>query len=448
VEFDLDKVGKKLDSLANHGIKYATKKLNCDGAKIVTTASRTLRIVAENKDFSLANSLESQGIGIVVHKDQKSGSASVNSSDKKDFEHAIGFAQEMAEYSVPDEALTLAKKTEARPAEQINGIYDAKLAAMELKPIQLIMADVLAKFKARKQLAVERFEINLEVQRHSLFNSMGVVQKEIQTMVQWDYLGMATDDDEVSGMDYDSGFSFRRADLEERLHADVDLFIKKVLLNLKPKKCPRYKGAVILSPRAVEDILLEAVFYHASGHSVMDGKSRWEKSLGKKVVSPLLTITDSPHNLELSGATSYDGDGLPTLEQAIIEKGVLKLHMHDCYSAKRTGNQSNAFSGGPFSLVIKGGSASMKDFISHQKRILYVDRFSGNTDPLTGDFSGVAKTSSLYENGERVGSVAETMIAGNSFELLEKILGLTKKVTNVSGQMLCPEILVDAVSVS
>ena len=82
------------------------------------------------------------------------------------------------------------------------------------------------------------------------------------------------------------------------------------------------------------------------------------------------------------------------------------------------------------------------------KQLLVVDRFSGNADPIKGDFSGVAKGSRLFINGEDAGSVTETMIAGNFFTIAEEILGVSRETEMVSGSFLSPYILVGGVSVT
>jgi PmbA protein len=83
-----------------------------------------------------------------------------------------------------------------------------------------------------------------------------------------------------------------------------------------------------------------------------------------------------------------------------------------------------------------------------QKTLLYVDRFSGNQNPLTGDFSGVAKSSRLYKDGVDQGPVTETMIAGNMLHALHKLTGLSREVERVSGGLKSPSILLDGISVT
>ena len=69
---DLTQVAANLNKLAEFALDTA-KNLGADAAKISTGASFQKRLVVDNKEFTLANSLASRSIGIVVHKDQKKG---------------------------------------------------------------------------------------------------------------------------------------------------------------------------------------------------------------------------------------------------------------------------------------------------------------------------------------------------------------------------------------
>ena len=78
---------------------------------------------------------------------------------------------------------------------------------------------------------------------------------------------------------------------------------------------------------------------------------------------------------------------------------------------------------------------------------LHVTRFSGNVDDVSGDFSGVAKGSFLVRRGKQLGPVKETLVAGNVFDLLPRIIGmgqtLHRNMATVS-----PAVLVDGVTVT
>jgi PmbA protein len=443
----LSGLSAELEKLVQVGLDRA-KSTKADAAKFSASCAFERRLVVENKEFTLANSLESQKIGLVVHKDKKKGSAQINTKSGKAVEKAVDDALALAAFSVPDDALTMASLQDAPRAKQLPFMFDAELSNIELGELQEIMQIGLSAAIKDKRVALDKFDLGCNVSWSGLANSNGVVQAEKQTMVTWSFFGMAVDGPEVSGFDYDVGFAWRRKGLEDRLIQSAQLFAERVTRNLRPQKCPSYRGPVIFSPRAVEDLLVGMILYHASGSAVMDGKSQWTKSVGADVLSQLFTLTDDPHSETMSGATAFDGDGLPTKAQKIVGGGKLLTHLHDLYTARRTGAKSTAMSGGPFALTVAGGSAKFEDLASARGEILLVDRFSGNSDPVKGDFSGVAKNSRLYRGGKDAGSVAETMIAGNFFDIAKQLLQATRDTEVVQGSFVSPWILVDGVSVT
>lgn len=443
----LTRSGNALDTAALDILTYA-KKRGADRAKISASATIERRLVIENKEFSLANTLETQKFGILVHKDQKKGSASLNNINSDSLKQSVDDALTLANFSVADPYLTMPDTTEAPTAKNLPFLFDDDLAERSLSDLQEFAQTVLTRLIRDKRVSLDKCEFSISATWHGLYNSLGMKQSEVQTALGWSYFGMAVDGDEVSGFDYDGRHAYKWDHSLALAIEDADKFCEKVVSNLRPGKSPTYKGQVLLSPRAVEEILLGTILYHASGSSVMDGKSKWNESIGKKVVSPLLTITDHPHDERFTGASAFDGDGLPTRNHAIIKHGVLNLHLHDCYSAKRSGTKSNACSGAPFAMIVAPGNGDLKSMRSARSEILLVDRFSGNIDPIKGDFSGVAKSSRLLTNGQDAGPVSETMIAGNLFEVLEQIVSISTTQELVSGAMLLPWILVDNVSVS
>jgi PmbA protein len=180
----------------------------------------------------------------------------------------------------------------------------------------------------------------------------------------------------------------------------------------------------------------------------MDGKSRWEKSLGEKVAADLFTLTDNPFNLDLMGATPFDGEGVSVKVWPVIERGVLKTHLDSTYTAKRRGTTSTGHAGGLHGIEVAPGESSKAELLKSAERLVVVERFSGNVDRDTGDFSGVAKSSHYYKRGEYQHPLTETMIAGNVFELLKNITALSDRAEPYCNAYQAPWVLADGVSVT
>jgi PmbA protein len=440
-------LSKKLESRCQEVMTYA-KDRGAARSKLIASATFEQRLTIENKEFTLANSLESQKIGLLVHKDQKKGSASLNNMNLDSLKTSVDDALSLARFSVADEYLTMPTSREAPRAKELPFLFQDALAEKDLNHLQEFAQRLLAELTKDSRLAIDKCELHLSTSWHGLYNSEGVSQNEKQTAVGWSFMGMAVDGEEVSGMDYDGRHCYKWDGALDLALEDARKFADRVLATLRPGKSPSYKGVVLLSPRAVEEILLGTIFYHASGSSVMDGKSKWDKAIDSQVVHPLMTLIDRPHDPMFTGATAFDGDGLPTRDHCIVEAGRLKMHLHDCYSAKRTGKTSTATSGGPFALTMNAGSDELASMRTARNELLVVDRFSGNIDPIKGDFSGVAKSSRLIRNGQDAGPVTETMIAGNLFDVLSNIQMVSKSQELVSGSILLPWVLASHISVS
>ena len=447
ISAELNTQAKTLKDLTQAALQEAKGK-GAEGAKVSTSATFQRRMVVENKQFSLANSLQSQRLGLAVHKDQKKGSATSNIATGAAVKEMVDEAMALASFSVADPNLTLATTDQAPTASPLSFMYDDSLADLSLEEIKEVLSELLGTLTADTRVALDRLDCTLDVTWHALMNSNGVSQEEKQTMLNWTMIGMAVEGDQVSNFDYTGGFSFDKGSVLGRAKADVDKFIKRVVGNLNPKKAPSYKGLVVLSPRAVRSLLANVIAYQSSGRQLMDGKSRWADKEGGTVCSELISLHDLPHDKSYAGATCYDGDGLPTHNRKIVHEGTLCEFLYDCYSAKKLGKASNAASGAPFSTVLLGGSTPKEELLKARGEILLVDRFSGNCDPFKGDFSGVAKSSHLYKNGEDVGAVTETMIAGNAFDLLKSVQAVSQETQLDGGSFQSPYILCDGVSVT
>jgi PmbA protein len=437
----------KLTLASQNALDYATQK-HADRAKISASCAIEKRLVVENKEFTLANTLETQKVAVGVHKDQKKGSASLNNYNANALRSSVDDALALARFSVADEFLIMPDSAEAPVAESLAFMWDDRTSDVSLGDLQELTQAMLSRLTADKRVSLDRLEVSTSSMWHGLYNSRGVKQSEMQTAISWSFMGMAVDGAEVSGFDYDGRSIYAWDGALDVALRQCDAFVDKILKNLRPVKAPTYKGTILMTPRAVEEILLGTILYHMSGASVMDGKSQWYDKIGRNVISNLISLTDAPHNPAFSGATAFDGDGLPTANRDLIKNGVLMTHLHDCYSAHRCKVKSTHTAGGPFALMCSPGSGLLKDMMNARSEMLVVDRFSGNIDPIKGDFSGVAKSSRSLKNGVDQGAVGETMIAGNLFECLNNILTVSTITQDVSGSMRMPWMVVDGVSVT
>lgn len=438
---------RAMDTLVGKALKRAAQNA-CEMAQVSSHVAFEKRVVYESDGLSLCNSLETQRLGIAALKHQRKGTASVNATQPEAIDQAVDSAVAIAEHSLADEFHTFADAKQAPPAETLGFLYDEELAELEVDQLIEYVEMLRAELQRDPRVSIDRLEVGLSVTRQAITNSRNVFQEERQAMLTWAALVAARDGDEVTQMDYEGGFSWSPAVVPERIAATGRKLRQSVLGRLRPGRAQSYTGPVLLSPRAVHALLLSPSLAQMSGRSVMDKISRWADAVGDRVAAELLTVTDEPRGDSLSGVTAYDGDGVPTRRNTLIDSGVLKLHVLDCYTAHRLGGELQGLAGGPFALTVRHGDTPLADLRRARAGLLAVDRFSGNTDPLSGTFSGVAKGSRLWNAGEDGGPVVETMISGDIFAALNSIVGVSQEVENVGGGFLAPWMLVDGVSVS
>ncbi len=218
------------------------------------------------------------------------------------------------------------------------------------------------------------------------------------------------------------------ADLEAAEAVGIEA-ARRTVATLGSRKVETQECAIVFDPEVSRSIV-GTIF------SVANGSSFWRKNSylvgkeGEVIASPLVTIVDDPLIPRAPGSRPFDGDGLATRKNSVVEKGVLMPVLSDTYSARKLGRQSTHSSGrgigsnpGPTTsnLVMAAGTMKRDALIRDTKKGLYVTSLMGfGFNPITGDFSRGAQ-GFWIENGELTFPVSEITIAANFDEILKRI---------------------------
>ncbi|MGL5192897.1 MAG: metallopeptidase TldD-related protein, partial [Chroococcales cyanobacterium] len=155
----------------------------------------------------------------------------------------------------------------------------------------------------------------------------------------------------------------------------------------------------------------------------------------------------------------FDDEGTPTSANTLIENGVLNGFYWDRRWAARAGLQStgNGFRGGLsrpgpdlVNLCVNAGSTSTADLIAGVKEGLIVEQVlgAGQSNQLAGEFSINLDLGYKIENGEIVGRVKNTMVAGSIFEAFDNLVDFSSERDWVGGGALLPSMLFGKLGVS
>lgn len=204
---------------------------------------------------------------------------------------------------------------------------------------------------------------------------------------------------------------------------------RRTLRKLGAKKIDTQEAPVVFDPDAARSIL-------GLLSSCVNGGAIWRKSSylldreNTEVASELVTVIDDPLIPKAPGSRPYDGEGLLSRRNVVVERGILKTYLLDTYSAKKLGKETTASASrgssagvGPSTtnFVLQAGTISPEDLLAKTGRGLYVTEMMGfGFNAVTGDFSRGA-TGFWIENGELAFPVSEVTISLNLDEILKRI---------------------------
>jgi PmbA protein len=410
----------------------------------------------EQNELKGASSAEHEALGIRVFVSSadgaRSGFAYVNHLGDRSIDDAIADAIAIARASPGDPANGL---VERRLGKVVHGLWDDRIAA--LSPEQVVERAARLLDRARgvdKRVSVDNASFSTTAGVNAVVSSAGVRAASNEAAATWGLFGMAVDGDEVGSFDhvFDATRSLDDIDID----GVARRYAERVVSLLDPRDGRSYKGKVLFSSEAFEEVFLEALFEAIDGDTVHKGKSRLKDKLGKRIATPGFLLIDDGTVPGGVGSASFDREGLPHRRTVVVGDGVLHAFLYDGKAARRAGRQPTGHAQGSArslpgigttNVRVRGGEASDEELFHELKDGLYVGRFSGNVDGVSGDFSGVAKGSFLVENGVKTAPVKETLIAGNVFECLERLVAWGKH-EHKNMATLCPHVLVDGVDVT
>lgn len=199
---------------------------------------------------------------------------------------------------------------------------------------------------------------------------------------------------------------------------------RRTVATIGSRKIETQECAIVFDPEMARTVI-GMVFTIANGSAFWRKSSYLTGKEGAAVASPLVTIIDDPLIPRALGSRPFDGEGLPSRRNPVIEAGVLAPVLCDVYSARKLGRKSNggAGRGGPTvsNLIMQAGATTRQQLLRNTSKGLYVTHLMGfGFNPVTGDFSRGA-AGFWIENGELTFPVSEVTIAANFDEILKRI---------------------------
>lgn len=202
------------------------------------------------------------------------------------------------------------------------------------------------------------------------------------------------------------------------------------LLGCRP--LPSTKAPVIFDPRTGW-ALLRSLAPPLRGDHVVHGRSYLADAVGGRIAAEGVTIRDNALLHQGAGRRSFDGEGTPTHNLAVVEDGILTTFLTDLLSAKKLGLAPTGSAGrggyaarpeiGTSNFYMEPGPHSRDQIIAQTKRGLLLASLSGwwvGLSPANDTFSSAAM-GFWIEDGEIAYPVRGISVGGTLRDMLGSI---------------------------
>ena len=371
-------------------------------------------------------SAQSEGIGIRVIKDGRTGFAYAGTLDEKSIAEVLSEARDNVEFGTPDEWAGLANPDGVEPVPQVLW-SDALQAFATEEKISLAQELERLTLAADTRIRLDSADYEDGWGEVAVATTTGIRRAGRENAAHVTVSTLADDGDETqTGFGFAVGRDPSQFDLAKAAREGAER-ATRLLGAIKPTS---KKVTVVLDPFVTAQFL-GVIAATLSGEAVIKGRSLFANRLGEQVANPLITLVDDPTNPLAFTATDLDGEGLAARRNLLIDSGQLKQFVHSSYSARRSGTVStgNAVRGGYaggtpgagcLAMQLKPGVRSQEELIAGVSDGVLIQAVMGlhsGVNPISGDFSTGA-SGLLIQNGRLGAPVREFTIASTLQRML------------------------------
>jgi PmbA protein len=408
-----------------HDLLSITSDVVAMALKAGATSADALAISSHAKGVSLRHGVieeleqsESQDVGLRVFVGQSAALIGGSVLTREGLQRLVDRAIAMAKLAPPDPYAGI-----AAPEQLVRDVKDLDLVSQVERDMEQL-----------KALALRAEDAALAVKGVTRSNGASSSASRRQVAMaasngfarSWERTSFSTGASVVAGegtameRDYDGhgATHFEDLDQPEKIGTTAG---ERAVARLNPRKIASQTCPVIYD-RRVASSLFGHLLGGISGAAIARGTSFLKEDMGKAIFAPHVTLVEDPHRLRGPGSRPFDGEGLPTHQRNIIDKGVLTTWIMDLRAARQlglppTGHGSRGLTSppgaSPSNLHVEAGARSPEDMMRDMGSGLLVTEFIGSTiNMVTGDYSRGA-SGFWIEGGEIAYPVSGITVAGN-----------------------------------
>ena len=380
-------------------------------------------------------SAQSEGIGVRVIRDGRTGFAYAGTLDPSAVDEVLAEARDNVAFGTVDEWAGLAEPDGAARTPQ--PLWNDALAAFPTEDkIELAKELERLTLGADARIRVDDSNYADAWGEVAVATTTGIRETGRENGCYVSVSSLADDGDETQ-----TGFGFSVA--REPSGFDLDKAARDAAdraTRLLGATKPASKRLTIVLDPFVTAQFLGVMSSTLDGESVVKGRSLFRDRLGEPVASELVTLVDDPTNPDAYTATEVDGEGLAARRNVLIESGTLRQFVHNSYSARRAGARSTGnatrggFAGTPgvgcLAIQLLPGTRSQAELLADVEDGLLVQEVSGlhsGVNPISGDFSTGA-SGMLIHDGQVGAPVRELTIASTLQRMLLDVVEIGNDV--------------------
>jgi PmbA protein len=394
-----------------------------DSFELFLLTEKTKKFESRDKDLYGVEMNEEEGVALRGIKDKKMIFSYTFEKGQKAADALLDNAKMLVSFIEVDQDATIPKSHADYPSPDLFDQTGLMMSDTEktsrLIEMEAMILDYDKRIVTTRNCELQEAEVEIEI-----INSKGLRAYGRKTLYSLFALCVAREEDEVSWYDWAWAHSLADIDMKS-LGVDV---AKKTVSFLGGEQIATgiYDG--ILTPQASCEILsvLSGSFLAESLHK---NKTRLKDRLGEQCFSEMINIVDS--GLAGMDAFPFDGEGVPSQDNILIEKGVFKTFLYDTYYGKKFNSPSTGNVGrsglkeppvcGRRGFFIKSGGDDVSSYMSNG---LIIEELMGThtANPITGDFS-LGAVGHLVRDGVKK-PFKGVIFSGNIFDLLNSVKGV------------------------
>ena len=434
---------QELNSLIEQTLAEA-KKQGASAAEADIGTGAGLTVTTRLRELEKVEHEREKGIGVTVYFDHKKGNASSSDLSDQAIADTVRAACDIAKYASEDAAA---------------GLADAELMATDIPDLDIyhpwnINAEEATKIAIECETYAMDFDKRVNNSDGCILssyagetvygNSHGFVGSWQWSTHLLDCTMIAEDN---NGMQRDGWYSkARSADDLQSTRQIGEQAARRTVERLGARKLTTRNCPVIFEAPVARG-LFSALTTAISGSALYRKASFLQDTLGKKIFSDSIVLSESPFIKRGMGSAPFDNDGIATSEKDIIKDGVLQTYLLSAYSARKLGMQPTGNAGGVHNLIVEPGSLSYNQLIKQMDTgLLITDMIGFGVNQVTGDYSRGA-SGFWVENGEIQYPVEEITVAGNLKQIYQRILEIGTDV-DVRGNIKTGSVLVEEMTVA